>query len=81
MPRSWLPPSVRSDLTALHPLVGSERTAAASTVARHLATNQVPATAFAYLVNGQFFSPRWGCRIFPPFGYGVDLAALCLQHP
>jgi DNA-binding SARP family transcriptional activator/ABC-type oligopeptide transport system substrate-binding subunit len=81
VPQSWLPPSVQSDLTALHPPVGPGRTAAASSVAHRLATNQVPATAFAYLVNGQFFSPRLGCRIFPPFGYGVDLAALCLQHP
>jgi ABC-type oligopeptide transport system substrate-binding subunit len=81
MPHSWLPPSVQSDLSALHPLVGPDRTTAASTVAHRLATNQVPATAFAYLVNGQFFSPRLSCRIFPPFGYGVDLAALCLQHP
>ena len=26
-----------------------------------------------------FFSPRLGCRVFPPFGYGIDLAALCLE--
>jgi hypothetical protein len=80
MPRSWLPPSVQSDLTTLHPLAGPNRTAAASTLARHLAKTDVPATAFAYEVNGQFFSRRSGCRIFPPFGYGVDLAALCLLH-
>ena len=36
-------------------------------------------TAFANQVNGQFLSPRLGCRVFPPFGYGVDLAALCLN--
>ena len=36
-------------------------------------------TAFADQVNGQFFSPRLGCRVFPPFGYGVDLAALYLN--
>ena len=33
----------------------------------------------AHRVNGQFFSPRLGCRIFPPFAYGVDLAALCVN--
>jgi hypothetical protein len=79
-PRSWLPPLVRSDLEALRPLVGPRRIAAARDLAWHLATRQVPATAFAYQANGQFFSPRLGCRIFPPFGYGVDLAALCLAH-
>jgi peptide/nickel transport system substrate-binding protein len=30
-------------------------------------------------VNGQFFSPRLGCLVFPSFGYGVDLAALCVN--
>ena len=81
MPHSWLPPPVRSDLTTLQSLTGPDRTTEATTLARRLATTDVPATAFAYQVNGQFFSPRLGCRIFPPFGYGVDLAALCLQHP
>jgi hypothetical protein len=80
MPHSWLPRSVQSDLTRLGLLGGPDRIAAASTLAHHLATIQMPATAFAYLVNGQFFSPRLGCRIFPPFGYGVDLAALCLTR-
>jgi len=80
IPHSWLPASVLSDLAALHPLVGQDRIAAAGALARRLTTTDVPATAFAYQVNGQFFSQRLGCRIFPPFGYGVDLAALCLAH-
>jgi DNA-binding SARP family transcriptional activator/ABC-type oligopeptide transport system substrate-binding subunit len=80
IPHSWLPASVQSDIAAPHPLGGQDRIAAAATLARRLATTDVPATAFAYQVNGQFFSPRLGCRIFPPFGYGVDLAALCLPH-
>jgi ABC-type oligopeptide transport system substrate-binding subunit len=80
IPSSWLPPAVRPELTALRPLVGMERISVARRLASRLATEQVPATAFAYQVNGQFFSPRLGCRIFPPFGYGVDLAALCLPH-
>jgi hypothetical protein len=67
-------------MTILSPLVGPGRISAAQMLAWRLATEQVPATAFAYQVNGQFFSPRLGCRIFPPFGYGVDLAALCLPH-
>jgi DNA-binding SARP family transcriptional activator/DNA-binding beta-propeller fold protein YncE len=33
------------------------------------------------LVNGELFSARLGCRVFPPFGFGVDLAALCLDPP
>ncbi|HXJ66216.1 MAG TPA: ABC transporter substrate-binding protein, partial [Actinomycetota bacterium] len=79
VPSSWLPPSVGADLAALTPLTGSQRVGAAGDLAWRLASDQVPAAAFAYQVNGQFLSPRLGCRSFPPFGYGVDLAALCLN--
>ena len=34
-------------------------------------------TGFGYAVGGFLFSPRVGCQIFPPFGNGVALAALC----
>jgi hypothetical protein len=34
---------------------------------------------YGYEVQGEFFSPDLGCRVFPPFGYGVDLAALCIK--
>jgi ABC-type transport system substrate-binding protein len=37
----------------------------------------LPAVDGAHDVNGQFFSRRLGCLVFPPFGYGADLAALC----
>jgi hypothetical protein len=36
--------------------------------------------AYSTPQTSEFFTPRLGCRIFPPFGYGVDLAALCLSH-
>ena len=39
----------------------------------------LPAVDGANRVNGQFFSPRLGCLVFPSFGYGVDLAALCVN--
>jgi ABC-type oligopeptide transport system substrate-binding subunit len=80
VPTSWLPRSVHGELSTLRHSVGEAHIDAAGMLAHQLATVQVPATAFAYQVNGQFFSPRLGCRIFPPFGYGVDLAALCLPH-
>jgi len=38
----------------------------------------VPMTGIAYTVSGALFSPRLGCRMFPPRSYGVDFAALCL---
>ncbi|MDP9297547.1 MAG: ABC transporter substrate-binding protein [Actinomycetota bacterium] len=39
----------------------------------------LPAVDGAHEVNGQFFSPRLGCLFFPPFGYGADLTALCVN--
>jgi hypothetical protein len=71
---------VRFSPTSQPSIPWSDQTAPQPLVAHRLATIQVPATAFAYQANGQFLSPRLGCRIFPPFGYGVDLAALCLPH-
>lgn len=79
VPSSWVPFSVRSDLSAVRTLTGPKRVAEARNLAARFAAEDVPATAFAYQVNGQFFSSRLGCRVFPPFGYGVDLAALCLN--
>ncbi|MFL5799235.1 MAG: BTAD domain-containing putative transcriptional regulator [Actinomycetota bacterium] len=39
----------------------------------------LPAVDGTHEVNGQFFSPRLGCLVFPPFGYGLDLGALCIN--
>jgi len=41
----------------------------------------VPAVAYGTQVTAEFFSPRLGCRVFPPLGFGVDLASLCLVEP
>jgi ABC-type oligopeptide transport system substrate-binding subunit len=57
---------------------GLARSTAAVSLATRLAAEDLPATGFAIPENGQFFSDRLGCRTFPPFGYGVDLAALCV---
>ena len=76
-PESWLPASVRLDLDGMTSLTGEARDAAATNLAASLAADELPIAAFGYFVDGQFFSDRLGCRIFPPFGSGVDLAALC----
>ena len=77
VPDPWLPASVRLDLDAMSSLTGEARDAAAADLAANLADDEVPVAAFAYGVDGQFLSGRLGCKIFPPFGFGVDLAALC----
>jgi hypothetical protein len=57
------------------------RQAPAAALADRLATDDVPVAAVGISVIGEFFSPRLGCLTFPSFGYGVDLAALCLAAP
>jgi len=76
VPRSWLPPEVRRQVRRLGQLSGPERSSAAAEAAVSLAV-QAPAIAYGTTVQGELFRPSVGCRIFPPFAYGVDLAALC----
>ena len=79
VPSGWVPASVRSAISKLDPLTGEAREQAAGNLAMSLATADVPLAAFGTPVIGEFFSPRLGCKVFPPFGFGVDLAALCLK--
>ena len=79
MPRSWLPKGVASQVERLTQLTGAERESAAVALADQLATRKVPLAADLTPTIPSLLSPRLGCRVFPPFGYGVDLAALCLN--
>jgi hypothetical protein len=79
VPRSWLPNGVDSQVRGLAALQGQARSDAAISLATRLASEDLPVTGFAFPETGQFFSPHLGCRVFPPFGYGVDLAALCVK--
>lgn len=49
-------------------------------LAVRLANRDVPVAVYGYPMAPEFFSGRIGCKIFPPFGYGVDLAAMCLEE-
>jgi hypothetical protein len=87
----WLPPGVEEDAVevagpqppegrgVVGGLEGAERQRAAAKLADRLAVDEVAFAAESTGVVGSFLSPRLGCRVFPPFGYGVDLAALCLN--
>jgi ABC-type transport system substrate-binding protein/streptogramin lyase len=79
VPPSWLPASVAA-LESAGRLSGQRRQTAAADAAARLARVDVPIAAVGYPVIGELFSSRLGCRVFPPFGYGVDLAALCLDE-
>jgi DNA-binding SARP family transcriptional activator/ABC-type oligopeptide transport system substrate-binding subunit len=75
----WLPQGVRADVLEVARLQGPERETAAAELADRLAVREVPLAAVGSRAATGFFSPRLGCRVFPPFGYGVDLASLCVN--
>jgi serine/threonine protein kinase/ABC-type oligopeptide transport system substrate-binding subunit/DNA-binding winged helix-turn-helix (wHTH) protein len=76
-PYSWLPEGVAEEVDALFELTGDERRTAAAALADRLATDEVPVAAILSGGIPTLLSPSLGCRVFPAFGYGVDLAALC----
>ena len=39
-------------------------------------TNVIPAVSFPAGSTTAYLGPSLGCRVFPPYGYGLDLAAL-----
>jgi DNA-binding SARP family transcriptional activator/ABC-type transport system substrate-binding protein len=79
IPHGWLPPGLQKKIEGLANLSGGARQAAAGRVADELATDEVLAAAYGVPSTSQFVAPRIGCRLFTPFGYGLDLAALCLK--
>jgi DNA-binding SARP family transcriptional activator/ABC-type oligopeptide transport system substrate-binding subunit len=81
IPRGWLPPGVHKKIEGLANLSGDARQAAAGRVADELATDDVLVAAYGVPATSQFVAPRVGCRLFTAFGYGLDLAALCLRGP
>jgi len=78
IPPDWLPRGVLAAVEHLQGLRTGEREGATHDLAERLTRDVVPAVAYGREVTTAFFSPRLGCRAFPPFGFGVDLAALCL---
>jgi ABC-type transport system substrate-binding protein len=75
LPPAWESPTVR----ALVAQLPNARTEADGLALVHgPIQHEVPMTGIGYTVAGEFFSPRVGCRVFPPASFGVDLAALCV---
>ncbi len=81
IPQGWLPPGVQKKIGSLADLTGDARQAAAGRIADELATNEVPVAAYGVPQTSQFVGPSVGCRLFMSFGYGLDLAAACLNGP
>jgi hypothetical protein len=38
---------------------------------------ELPVAAYGTPQTSQFIGPRIGCRVFSPFAYGLNLAAMC----
>jgi class 3 adenylate cyclase/ABC-type transport system substrate-binding protein/streptogramin lyase len=74
----WLPPGARESVQALDRLTGDRRDEASAALAEGLSVDVVPAVALARFTWPAYFSGRLGCRVFPVFGAGPDLASLCL---
>ncbi|MGA9161280.1 MAG: ABC transporter substrate-binding protein, partial [Actinomycetota bacterium] len=77
VPPGWLPEGVAEQVEGLFELTGAEQRSATVALADRLATDEVPVAADLYGVVPTLLSPNLRCRVFPPFGYGIDLAALC----
>ena len=78
IPRDWLPPGTFAAVQDLQDLPTGQREDATRALAERLTSEIVPAVAYGRASTSAFFSPRLGCRSFPPFGFGIDLAALCI---
>jgi hypothetical protein len=79
IPHAWLPLDVRTKIEALENMSGDARQTAAGRVADEFATEEVAVAAYSVPQTSQFFGPGVGCRLFTSFGYGLDLAALCMN--
>jgi hypothetical protein len=77
MPRGWVRADVQRAVESIALLRGRRRQSAAAALADRLVAEDIAVIAWGNLVQGEFFSPRLGCKVFPPMGYGVDLASLC----
>jgi hypothetical protein len=80
LPPTWLPTGVRADVERLGTLRSDRRQTAAAGLADCLAIDDVPVAAYGTAQSTTFIGPRMGCRVFSPFSYGLDLAALCIDQ-
>lgn len=80
IPRDWLPTGAFAAVEDLQGMPTGQREDATRALAERLTREIVPAVAYGRERTSAFFSPRLGCRSFPPFGFGVDLAALCIVN-
>jgi class 3 adenylate cyclase/ABC-type transport system substrate-binding protein len=76
---NWIPSEITAEARRISHLDGPVRVAAAAHLADRLVADDVVLATDGNGVVTALLSPRLGCRVFPPLGYGIDLAALCLN--
>jgi ABC-type oligopeptide transport system substrate-binding subunit len=79
LPAAWAPAAASAKIQHVAGLSGNARQDEASALADDLAENDVLVAAYGTPQISQVIGPRVGCRVFTTFGYGLDLAALCLN--
>jgi hypothetical protein len=78
LPTAWVPARISAKIQHVAGLSGSARQNEASALADGLAGDDVAVAAYGTQQTSQVTGPQVGCRLFTTFGYGLDLAALCL---
>jgi class 3 adenylate cyclase/ABC-type oligopeptide transport system substrate-binding subunit len=76
VPEHWFPPGISERVAAVDRVAGDRRDTAAAALADDLVRDAV-LIPFGTFGRVEFLSPRLGCKVFPPLGYGVSLATLC----
>ena len=79
VPEEWLPVARRSEVERLARLAGQDRILAATELATALVQGDFILLPFGLFGRGEYLSDEVGCRVYPPFGWGVNLATVCLE--
>jgi peptide/nickel transport system substrate-binding protein len=79
MPSGWIPAHVEATVHHVADLNGDDRQGAAAALADRIVTDEVSVAPYATAETSQIVGPGVGCRVFTPFSYGLDLAALCAK--
>ncbi|HZC54391.1 MAG TPA: hypothetical protein VE441_18125, partial [Mycobacterium sp.] len=79
LPSGWMPAGIEAMVHHAAGLNGDNRERVATVLADRIATDEVAVAPYATPETSQIVGPGVGCRVFTPFGYGLDLAALCVN--
>ncbi len=76
VPASWFPDDILREADRVLGLEDPERTDAAVALADRLSAESI-VIPWGVWARWEVLTDRVGCRVYPPYGYGLDLAAAC----